>query len=117
MEKLAPRRLTDGRKFRWVPLSLLSLLGIVAVVYSLVMPVELAAPDMNEASWLVPEPRPVGSDAAAKTLDSAEAVDVATKPGPTESSETATETLNSQGAAALATDPVPTNLATLRSLD
>jgi hypothetical protein len=64
------RQSTGSRTFHWTGTVILSLLGIAAAGYIAVMPVEYAAPEMNEAAWFASDGPMFASGSASEQTDS-----------------------------------------------
>jgi hypothetical protein len=72
------RQSTGSRTFRWTGTAILSLLGIATIGYIAVMPLEYAAPEMNEAAWFAVDGPMVASGSTSEQVDSQAAAGAAT---------------------------------------
>ena len=74
----AKRHSMGSHKFRWTATTVLIVLGVAALGYIAVVPVELAAPQMNEASWFSLNSQLMRSEGGTQRVDSQVTAGVAT---------------------------------------
>jgi hypothetical protein len=72
------RQSTGSRTFRWTGTTILSLLGIATIGYIAIMPIEYAAPEMNEAAWFAVDGPMVASGSTSGQVDLQAAAGAAT---------------------------------------
>jgi hypothetical protein len=83
------RQSTGSRTFRWTVTAILTLLGIATIGYIAVMPIEYAAPEMNEAAWFAVDGPMVASGSTSDQVDLQAAAGAATAATATVQTESA----------------------------